>query len=95
METTDKRRVVVPRLRRRRQTEARHVSVERDGYGCPFGCKERFATFSAARIHAAKCPTRKRRLDNLGLDLVVRVDRGELKLEAAEAIQAKRPALRL
>ena len=66
-----------------------------DGYRCVWGCKSRFASFREARDHGPKCPTRKARLDNLGLDLVVAVDAGKMKLEEAEAAMAERPKLRL
>lgn len=63
-------------------------------YPCPF-CRAPHRSFAAEQQHLAACPERKRRLDRLGLDLAHKVQSGAMKLEAAEAEQAKRPEIRL
>lgn len=63
-------------------------------YPCAFGCKAGpFATFGAARAHVGHCPERKRRMNDLGMDLAFKVEMGRMKLEEAERIQATRPKL--
>lgn len=61
-------------------------------YRCPY-CGRKSATFDSAKRHGPVCPVVKERLDNIGLDLVMRVARREMTLEEAEAEQAKRPGL--